>query len=183
MKKINIGAGIDIKEGWDNLDTHNKNGANIIGDLTELPLGIKDKTYDYVLLSHILEHFDDPIPILEEMIRITKKGGKIEIRVPNETYGLEFFGHKCAFTPNTFKGILGAPLTDDYGQKLLPLKIIELKYYPRIQKEYPINTIGKVYRHFSSIMANFFGIELMTHTFLKYVFPLVCVKCVYEVLI
>ena len=55
-------------------------------------LGKADKTglltegFDTVVVSHILEHFNDFNPILKEAKRICKKGGKIIISVPVKCY-------------------------------------------------------------------------------------------------
>jgi hypothetical protein len=34
--KINIGSGKDVRKGWDNLDAHNKYGANLIFNLNKI---------------------------------------------------------------------------------------------------------------------------------------------------
>ena len=35
----------------------------------------KDNYYDYVLCSHVIEDFANPIPLIDELIRITKVNG------------------------------------------------------------------------------------------------------------
>ncbi len=79
--KINIGCGLDIKEGWINLDSHNKNGADLIFDLNDLFKGkrlpFKDNYFDYVYCSHVIEDFWEPMVLIEEFIRICKVGGEL----------------------------------------------------------------------------------------------------------
>jgi SAM-dependent methyltransferase len=50
-------------------------------DLHEFP----DNTWDYVLTSHVLEHFFDPIKAIKEWFRVIKPGGYIFMIVPNST--------------------------------------------------------------------------------------------------
>jgi len=99
-KKINIGCGSDIREGWDNLDSHSSNGANIVFDLNNIfdnkKLPFEDNFYDIVLCSHLLEDFSDPIPIMDELCRI---GKEVIIRVPADTsVHLGNINHKFSFT-------------------------------------------------------------------------------------
>ena len=99
MNKINIGSGLNVIKGWDNLDLHSTHGANIVHDLTNLPLPLKTNHYDKVLCSHVLEDFTDPLPLFNELLRITKPKGIIHIKVPSHTtlnIGNKY--HKHSFT-------------------------------------------------------------------------------------
>ena len=46
-----------------------------VGDAENLPY--KENIYDVVASIGLLEHFDDPAKVIEEKIRVTKKGGWI----------------------------------------------------------------------------------------------------------
>jgi len=50
---------------------------------TELP----DKEFSLVVLSHIIEHFDDYQPLIDEAKRICKDDGYFLIGLPQECYG------------------------------------------------------------------------------------------------
>lgn len=116
--KINIGCGKDLRKGWVNLDCHDSNGADFIFDLNEVYKGIcipvEDDSFDYVYCSHVIEDFVDPVPLIKEFVRIAKKGGIIDIRVPHETNAWSNIHHKRAFNLNSF----GALVSEDYGEKL-----------------------------------------------------------------
>ncbi|CRF32903.1 type 11 methyltransferase [Brachyspira suanatina] len=56
--------------------------TDIIASGDDLPF--KDNTVDFILSSHVLEHFFDPIKALKEWYRVTKKGGYILMLVPHK---------------------------------------------------------------------------------------------------
>ncbi len=56
-----------------NYDTQNAAGAFARGDAYHLPFA--DGSFDTVLSAGLLEHFEDPQPILDEMVRILRPGG------------------------------------------------------------------------------------------------------------
>lgn len=56
--------------------------VDIIASGDKLP--IKDESQDFVISSHVLEHFPDPIKALNEWYRVIKKGGYIFAIVPHK---------------------------------------------------------------------------------------------------
>ena len=72
MKKLNVGCGDDIKEGYTNLDFVKLGGVDVVHDLNKFPWPFKDNTFDRVYASHVLEHVDDLIKIMKEIQRISK---------------------------------------------------------------------------------------------------------------
>jgi SAM-dependent methyltransferase len=57
-------------------------GKNIFRDASNLS-SIADDSYDFVLSSHNLEHFANPIKALEEWKRIIRPGGALVLVLPN----------------------------------------------------------------------------------------------------
>lgn len=53
----------------------------VVGDLEALPF--KDKSFDFIHLSHVLEHVFDPAKAIEELMRVGKRG---YIEVPTAYY-------------------------------------------------------------------------------------------------
>ena len=105
IKKINIGCGEDYKPEWINLDLRNNIGADIKHDLNKFPYPFKDNYFDEILLKMILEHLDNPINVLKEVIRISKNNAKIIIIVPHAfSYANNTnIQHKSRFTENSFE--------------------------------------------------------------------------------
>ena len=60
-------------------------GTWVVGDVRNT--GLPEATYDTVVCCHVLEHFYDQTPILEEMKRICKPDGDIVIVVPRSSKG------------------------------------------------------------------------------------------------
>jgi 2-polyprenyl-3-methyl-5-hydroxy-6-metoxy-1,4-benzoquinol methylase len=74
-------------------------------------------SFDYVHLSHVLEHLDDPISELGECFQLLKPGGIIYVETPNfASFGRKTFGtywlnmdsprHLFLFTPSTLARVM-----------------------------------------------------------------------------
>lgn len=104
MKKINLGCGNDIKEGWENYDYEERTDGVKNLDISKLPLPFPDNYADEILLKHVFEHLScNKFQLMQELSRILKPDGKLTITVP--------ILHKCVehettmFTPDYFNGI------------------------------------------------------------------------------
>lgn len=82
MNKLNLGCGKDIREGWINLDSVALPNVDVVHDITALPLPFEDAWFDVILCKDVLEHVDY-IPVLKDLHRILKPGGKLLIQVPH----------------------------------------------------------------------------------------------------
>jgi SAM-dependent methyltransferase len=83
-KKLNLGSGSDIKEGWVNLNIVHVPGVDVVHDIEKLPLPFADNSFDEILAQDILEHVQY-LPVLKDLYRILKPGGSLHIRVPHFT--------------------------------------------------------------------------------------------------
>ena len=104
MRRLNLGSGKDIRDGWVNLDSAKLPGVDVIHDLEKLPLPFKDGEFDKILCRDILEHIEY-LPVLKDLHRILAPGGKITIRVPHFTSKNNFIDptHKKRFSIYTFE--------------------------------------------------------------------------------
>lgn len=99
MRKLNLGCGNDYKEGWLNCDFNKNVKADKYFDMNKFPYPFPDDKFDKILLDNVLEHFtkDKAIKVLEELHRIAKPYGTIEIYVPHFS-GMYAFSHLTHFS-------------------------------------------------------------------------------------
>lgn len=83
--KINVGCGRTIIPGWINLDSMPLPGVDVIFDLetcAKEKIPLPDNSADEFLLSHVIEHIDNILPMMQELHRIAQPDAKMVIRVP-----------------------------------------------------------------------------------------------------
>ena len=77
--KLNLGCSDDVRPGWINVDRYPP--ADQIVDLEQL-WPWSDSSIDEILAQDIIEHLYDKIHTMNELWRVLKPGGKVEIQVP-----------------------------------------------------------------------------------------------------
>lgn len=84
IKKLQIGSGANIIEGWLNTNVVPQKKDIILLDSREI-FPFKDKTFDYIFSEHQIEHitYKEGLFMLQECFRILKPGGKIRIATPD----------------------------------------------------------------------------------------------------
>ena len=102
-KKLNLGCGVDIKEGWVNLDSAALPKVDVVHNIENLPLPFADNEFDRILAQDVLEHVEY-IPVLKDLHRILKPGGSLTVRVPHFTSKNNFVDptHKKLFSVSTW---------------------------------------------------------------------------------
>lgn len=123
QKRLNVGCGRNIIEGWLNLDMMGLPGVDVVADLdacSETALPLEDNTIDEFLLSHVIEHIKSPLPLMQELWRIAKPSAKLVIRVPHGASddAWEDPTHVHAYFTNSF-GYFSQPFywRADYGYR------------------------------------------------------------------
>jgi SAM-dependent methyltransferase len=103
-KKLNVGCGKNIKSGWINLDIVDLPGVDVVYNIENLPLPFDDDMFDIILCQDVLEHIEY-IPVIRDLHRILKKGGKLQIRVPHfsSRRNYEDPTHRKMFSIRTFE--------------------------------------------------------------------------------
>jgi SAM-dependent methyltransferase len=81
-ERLHLGCGHNVLPGWVNHDLAALPGVDVVHDLDEMPWPFASDRFDLVRLHHVLEHLREPIRAIEELHRITKDGGTVEVRVP-----------------------------------------------------------------------------------------------------
>jgi SAM-dependent methyltransferase len=90
-------------------------GVDVVYDLENVPLPFKDEQFDEIRCDAVLEHIEY-IPVLKDLFRILKKGGKIRIRVPHFTSRNNYRDptHKKLFSIDTFDFFVEKQTDKDY---------------------------------------------------------------------
>lgn len=84
FSKLNLGCGTDQREGdeWLNVDAVPECNPDVVVDLTDRPWPFEPNSAEYILASHVFEHFEDTEEVLRECARVLEPGGELEIRLP-----------------------------------------------------------------------------------------------------
>jgi len=84
-------VGYDLDQGA--IDTARKKGCHVIqGDVNALSV-VNDNTFNYITLSHVIEHVRDPNLLLQECYRLLSDNGTLWIETPNcNSIGHTIFG-------------------------------------------------------------------------------------------
>ncbi len=109
--KLNLGCGEDYKAGYINVDFNREMRADVYEDITKYLQSHFDDSIEEIVLSHVLEHVDNPLEILIEIERVLQKNGKLVLTMPHFNY-LDHhrdLTHKRFCTSQTF---------DPYVQKM-----------------------------------------------------------------
>ncbi|TMH57691.1 MAG: methyltransferase domain-containing protein [Betaproteobacteria bacterium] len=83
--KLNLGCGRACLPGWVNVDVTALPGVDVVADLERCRtqrLPFADGAVDEFLLSHVLEHIEDTLGIMQELHRIARPGATATIRSP-----------------------------------------------------------------------------------------------------
>jgi len=78
--------------------------VDVVHDLDSYPWPFDDDRFAEVRLQHVLEHLSEPVRAIEEIHRITRHRGKVQVRVPywNSTDWASDPTHKTAFSEYSF---------------------------------------------------------------------------------
>ena len=90
MLRLNVGCGRTLLPDWINLDVRPLPGVDLVADLdgrgsagpAAAPLPLPDGSVEEFLLSHVLEHIREPLPMMEELWRVAAPGARMTVRCP-----------------------------------------------------------------------------------------------------
>lgn len=96
-KKLNLGCGEDRKEGFLHIDHNPLAHPEVLHDLNVFPYPFEEGELDEVVASHVIEHLDKPFLVMQELHRILKVDGTLEVRVPHFSRGFTHAEHAHGF--------------------------------------------------------------------------------------
>jgi len=80
--KLNLGCNDDIRDGYINIDCYPVEGKDItIMDLTK-GIALPDNSVDEIIAYDVIEHLPDKIKTMNELWRVLKPKGQVDIIVP-----------------------------------------------------------------------------------------------------
>lgn len=135
MVKINIGCGRDKKVGWQNWDYSKECNPDKQVDIRYDTFPAKDEEAELIYASGVLEQIqgnEELLWAMNECHRVLKKGGKMEVVVPNAENSIAWQDpFDCRrFTPETFQYFInGARPYKLYGSVygFLPWSSVDVK--------------------------------------------------------
>jgi SAM-dependent methyltransferase len=90
MKILDLGCGKNKMEGAIGVDREKYPGVDVVHNLDDYPYPFKDNEFDFVNCSHIIEHVEEPLRLLEEIYRIAKPGAEVRIVTPHYSSQLSY---------------------------------------------------------------------------------------------
>ena len=81
--KLDIGCGNNKKKGFWGMDIIPSSDIDIVCDVGKYGIPLKDNSVDEIFSFHFLEHVEDVMFVMEEVYRVLKMGGIVEIVVPH----------------------------------------------------------------------------------------------------
>jgi SAM-dependent methyltransferase len=168
MKKINLGAGNDIRKDFINHDIDQIGNIDVVHDLNIYPWPWENNSIDEILALDIYEHLDNFIKSMEETHRILKDNGNVFLKVPYWNSSSAYIDptHKRGFHELTFD------FFDPSREfcKLRPyystarFKIISIAYIINLFQPYisvpfikKIKVQNKILKKIVGLLANIFG--------------------------
>lgn len=84
-RRLHLGCGRDILEGWLNLDSRPGPGVEVVADLDgcgATPLPFAADSFDEFFGRHVIEHVRDVLALMQELHRVAAQGATAVFHVP-----------------------------------------------------------------------------------------------------
>jgi predicted SAM-dependent methyltransferase len=92
VRKLHIGCGTFVLDGWLNTDLHPKQSSVVQLDATQ-PFPLPSNSVDVIYSQHMIEHvpYDGGLALLKEAHRVLKPGGLVRIATPDLQFLLNVY--------------------------------------------------------------------------------------------
>lgn len=133
IRKLHIGCGRHILEGWLNTDYYLFSDTIIFLDATQ-PFPLDNESFDYVFSEHMIEHisYSQGQMMLNECFRVLKTNGKIRISTPDLSFLIDIYKEKKSY------------LQEEYIKWTTDKHI---KYAPSYEDTFAINDLMRGWGH------------------------------------
>lgn len=164
--KLHLGCGRDVREGYVNLDTVAGPGIDVVANLDDLkatPLPFEDDSVEEILGSHLLEHIDDPLTLMQELHRIAQPGANAIFNVPygssddawsDPTHTRPYFMDSFGYFSQPFYWRADYGYRGDWQPAYLLLKVGASKCEGKSTEEilHDINTLRNVVQEMTAVL-------------------------------
>jgi SAM-dependent methyltransferase len=132
---LDLGCGRRKARGAFGIDMVSLPAVDLVHDLQRIPYPLPDSCADEICLMHVLEHLADPLPILQEVWRLARPGGRVLIRTPHYSghYAWKDPTHRRAFSAESFH-YFGENDYSYYSEARFHVSGVRLKYF--LEEEY-----------------------------------------------
>ncbi|MET3806928.1 SAM-dependent methyltransferase [Nakamurella sp. UYEF19] len=91
-RRLNLGCGFDLRDGFLNVDFQDFHGPDLVGDVRDLAM-LPSDTFDEIIAIDVLEHLprSDTAAALTEWARLLRPGGTLELQMPDVVACGRFF--------------------------------------------------------------------------------------------
>jgi len=86
MRILDLGCGPNKAAGPIGLDHHPASDADVLANIEGGYFPFADNSFDRVICSHVIEHMRYPVGLMEEIWRVLKAGGTVQIKTPHYTH-------------------------------------------------------------------------------------------------
>jgi len=126
--KLNLGCGENIQKGFMNLDKVSLKNVDFIWDLEKTPIPFSTNSVSEIKCSHILEHIQNFLPLIEELHRICKPHAKIYVSAPYFRYEAAYRDptHVRFFTEHSFDYFQEGVKFSHYSKARFKINKVEL---------------------------------------------------------
>lgn len=129
LQTLHLGPGTKvvadaIEYGWPEWDFEKLGAPTVLNSRKQFPH--QADSVGGVVATHVLEHLQDPRPLIAEVARILVPGAPFNILVPHgkSNMYLQDLDHKTPFILDTWRLLLENPYYDTrYGQQKIPLSV------------------------------------------------------------
>jgi SAM-dependent methyltransferase len=140
MKRLHLGCGKTILDGWINLDLLPGEGVDVVADLDDcanVPLPFEADSVDEFLGRHVLEHIGRPLPLMQELHRIARPGAQAVFHLPygssddaweDPTHSRPYFVHSFGYFSQPFYWRTDYGYRGDWQPEVIRLKLSRQRY-------------------------------------------------------
>jgi SAM-dependent methyltransferase len=82
-QKLDIGCGRNKNPEFFGIDIYDWPGVDLAWDLEEFPWPIEDESFEYIRVSHVVEHINEQVGFFREIHRVAKNHAVVHLETPH----------------------------------------------------------------------------------------------------